>query len=192
MAKVKRRPPAAPPVHPSLLHPDKQGIEIHGHQVSWDAILLAAAGAVGAVLVYRGNRPSGVTIGAPPLPPGVDPVTVSGPGSPFFSPGEPGPLPVPPRPLPPHPPKPKPPKPPEPKPKPPPVPPVPPVPVPPKPPPARTQVVGRWPDWSGSLYGIADHWYGDGNQWHRIYDANVTTIGPDPNMIQPGMVLVIP
>jgi 3D (Asp-Asp-Asp) domain-containing protein len=39
---------------------------------------------------------------------------------------------------------------------------------------------------------IAQKFYGDGNLWQLIYDANRNTIGPDPNQIQVGMVLVIP
>lgn len=34
--------------------------------------------------------------------------------------------------------------------------------------------------------------YDDGDQWRKIYDANKDIIGPDPNLIQPGMTLVIP
>lgn len=39
---------------------------------------------------------------------------------------------------------------------------------------------------------IAQKFYGDGNLWQLIYDANRNTIGPDPNQIQVGMGLVIP
>lgn len=84
--------------------------------------------------------------------------------------------------------------------------PVPPVPVPPAPtpkPPAptpkptptptkRTQVVGKWPAWNGSLFGIAQHYYGNGNQWPKIYAANKSLIGSNPNNIKPGQVLTIP
>jgi nucleoid-associated protein YgaU len=34
--------------------------------------------------------------------------------------------------------------------------------------------------------------YGDRSQWNRIYDANKATIGADPSVITPGMVLQIP
>src|SRR2546421_2997917 len=44
-----------------------------------------------------------------------------------------------------------------------------------------------------SLFAIAQHFYGDGNQWHRIYDyCNKQVIGQDPNLIRPGEVLYIP
>lgn len=39
---------------------------------------------------------------------------------------------------------------------------------------------------------IAQKFYGDGNLWQLIYDANRNTIGADYNQIQAGMVLVIP
>jgi len=42
-----------------------------------------------------------------------------------------------------------------------------------------------------NLTAIARHFYGDGNQWHRIYDANRDKIS-DPNLIHPGQELVIP
>jgi nucleoid-associated protein YgaU len=67
--------------------------------------------------------------------------------------------------------------------------------TPPKPTPAptkRTQVVGKWPAWNGSLFGIAQHYYGNGNQWPKIYAANKSLIGSDPNKIKPGQVLTIP
>lgn len=43
-----------------------------------------------------------------------------------------------------------------------------------------------------SLWVIAKKYYGDGNQWQKIYNANKKTIGSNPNKIQPGMKLVIP
>ncbi len=45
-----------------------------------------------------------------------------------------------------------------------------------------------------TLSGIAQKAYGDGSQWHRIYDYphNKQVIGPDPNIIRPGEVLYIP
>lgn len=75
------------------------------------------------------------------------------------------------------------------------VPPPKPTPKPPAPPPKPTQrtvTVGHWPNWDGSLFGIAQHEYGNGNQWQKIYAANKAKIGNDPNKIQPGTVLVIP
>jgi LysM domain len=44
-----------------------------------------------------------------------------------------------------------------------------------------------------TLSSIAQRFYGDGNQWHKIYDyTNKQVIGPDPNLIRPGEVLYIP
>ena len=44
-----------------------------------------------------------------------------------------------------------------------------------------------------SLFSIAQHFYGDGNQWHQIYDyCNRQVVGQDPNLIRPGEVLYIP
>jgi nucleoid-associated protein YgaU len=43
-----------------------------------------------------------------------------------------------------------------------------------------------------SLWSIAQQFYGDGNQWNKIYDANKQVIGPDPNNLRPGIVLTIP
>lgn len=42
-----------------------------------------------------------------------------------------------------------------------------------------------------SLWAISNRFYGDGNQWNRIYEANRDTI-KDPDVIQPGWVLNIP
>jgi len=42
-----------------------------------------------------------------------------------------------------------------------------------------------------SLFSIAQRAYGDGNQWHKIYDANKQVIGNDPNLIRPGEILHI-
>ena len=39
---------------------------------------------------------------------------------------------------------------------------------------------------------IAQHFYGDANQWQKIYDTNKQVIGPNPDIIHPGQVLVIP
>ena len=43
-----------------------------------------------------------------------------------------------------------------------------------------------------TLSVIAGKFYGDGNLWNLIYEANRNAIGPNPNQIQVGMVLVIP
>ena len=43
-----------------------------------------------------------------------------------------------------------------------------------------------------SLWKIAKLQLGDGSRWREIYNANADTIGPDPNMIQTGMQLVMP
>jgi nucleoid-associated protein YgaU len=42
-----------------------------------------------------------------------------------------------------------------------------------------------------SLSKIAKHFYGDPNEYPRIFDANRNQL-KDPNLIQPGQVLVIP
>lgn len=43
-----------------------------------------------------------------------------------------------------------------------------------------------------SLWLIAKKHYGNGAQWRRIYDANKTVIGKNPDLIYPGQKLVIP
>lgn len=43
-----------------------------------------------------------------------------------------------------------------------------------------------------TLFSIASKLLGDGNKWHDIYNANKGTIGPNPDIIKPGMKLVIP
>jgi nucleoid-associated protein YgaU len=43
-----------------------------------------------------------------------------------------------------------------------------------------------------TLFTIAQQVYGDGNQWHAIYAANQSVIGPDPTQIKVAMVLTIP
>jgi nucleoid-associated protein YgaU len=43
-----------------------------------------------------------------------------------------------------------------------------------------------------NLWNISGQVYGDPTRWPEIYNANASTIGVDPNLIQPGMVLVIP
>ena len=42
-----------------------------------------------------------------------------------------------------------------------------------------------------SLWAISERFYGDGNAWHRIYEANRAQI-KDPDVIQPGWELNIP
>jgi uncharacterized protein YidB (DUF937 family) len=43
-----------------------------------------------------------------------------------------------------------------------------------------------------SLSKIAKRFYGDGNDWRRIYEANQTVIGANPDLIRPGQKLRIP
>ncbi|KUK83438.1 MAG: Peptidoglycan-binding lysin domain [Microgenomates bacterium 39_6] len=43
-----------------------------------------------------------------------------------------------------------------------------------------------------SLWKIAVAVYGDGYQWTNIYEANRSDIGPNPGLINPGQVLVMP
>ncbi len=43
-----------------------------------------------------------------------------------------------------------------------------------------------------NLWGIATLFYKDGTKWPEIYAANTGTIGDNPNLIHPGMVLTIP
>lgn len=42
-----------------------------------------------------------------------------------------------------------------------------------------------------SLWAIAQKFYGDGNQWQRIYQANSSVV-KNPNLIFPGQTLIIP
>lgn len=42
-----------------------------------------------------------------------------------------------------------------------------------------------------SLWAISERFYGNGNEWHRIYEANRGQI-KDPDVIQPGWELNIP
>ena len=42
-----------------------------------------------------------------------------------------------------------------------------------------------------SLSKIAKHFYGDGNKWHRIYEANKDKI-KNPDLIHPGQEFTIP
>lgn len=43
-----------------------------------------------------------------------------------------------------------------------------------------------------SLSKIAKNHYGDAGDWKRIYEANKTLIGANPDLIHPGQRLVIP
>ncbi|QOT13737.1 LysM peptidoglycan-binding domain-containing protein (plasmid) [Paenibacillus sp. JNUCC32] len=43
-----------------------------------------------------------------------------------------------------------------------------------------------------SLFKISATVYGKGNDWRKIYDANKKAIGANPNVIRPGLKLVIP
>ena len=43
-----------------------------------------------------------------------------------------------------------------------------------------------------NLWSISEKFYHTGTRNLEIYDANKATIGPDPDLIQPGMVLTIP
>jgi hypothetical protein len=43
-----------------------------------------------------------------------------------------------------------------------------------------------------SLWKIALQLFGDGNKWSKIYDANRAAIGPNPDLIRPGLRLTIP
>jgi nucleoid-associated protein YgaU len=40
-----------------------------------------------------------------------------------------------------------------------------------------------------TLWTIAVHHSGHGQEWHRLYDLNKTTIGSNPNALHPGEVL---
>ena len=53
---------------------------------------------------------------------------------------------------------------------------------------AKTHVVRA----GDSLSKIAAMYYGSMHQWPRIYNANRSVVGPNPNLILPGQVLVIP
>jgi nucleoid-associated protein YgaU len=58
--------------------------------------------------------------------------------------------------------------------------------APPAPAPVRTYTVVRGDTLSGiaARLGLGD--------WRRLYETNVAVIGPDPNRIYPGQVLVVP
>lgn len=57
-----------------------------------------------------------------------------------------------------------------------------------QPPAARVHVVQA----GDYLVKLAQHYYGDGALWRKIYDANRVTIGPNPDKIYPGQRLIIP
>jgi len=52
----------------------------------------------------------------------------------------------------------------------------------------RTHSVER----GDSLWKIAKKYFGNGNKWKLIYDANRDVIGANPDLIKPGQVLTIP
>jgi nucleoid-associated protein YgaU len=62
----------------------------------------------------------------------------------------------------------------------------------PKPVAPKTVTVCAYPGWCGSLWGIAQHFYGNGADWAKIYNANKAKIGANPNLIHVGQVLTIP
>lgn len=67
----------------------------------------------------------------------------------------------------------------------------------PPPPQSATYVtVQKWTptntSWASDLWGIAQHYYGNGALWPTIYNANKSIIGSNPNIIQPGMRLLVP
>jgi nucleoid-associated protein YgaU len=43
-----------------------------------------------------------------------------------------------------------------------------------------------------TLSGISKKYYDDASKYMKIYDANKDVIGGDPNLIKPGMELIIP
>lgn len=43
-----------------------------------------------------------------------------------------------------------------------------------------------------SLYSIADHYYNNADLWRLIFDANRTTLGPNPDHLDAGEILKIP
>lgn len=57
----------------------------------------------------------------------------------------------------------------------------------------KSDVYGYWTVKSGdSLSKIAKDVYDNAGQYMKIYEANKTTIGGDPNLIKPGQKLVLP
>lgn len=59
-------------------------------------------------------------------------------------------------------------------------------------PPQRTITVTPWPTQNSTLSGIAQTAYGNASLWPKIYAANRSKIGNNPNLIYAGTVLVIP
>jgi hypothetical protein len=56
--------------------------------------------------------------------------------------------------------------------------------------PVQAHTVVHWTVRAGdTLWLIALHHSGHGLNWHRLYQINRHTIGPDPNMLHPGEVL---
>jgi nucleoid-associated protein YgaU len=53
---------------------------------------------------------------------------------------------------------------------------------------ANTVTVAR----GDSLSALAGRYYGDEKLWPLLWDANKAVVGPNPNLISPGMVLAIP
>jgi nucleoid-associated protein YgaU len=43
-----------------------------------------------------------------------------------------------------------------------------------------------------SLSSIAEHVYGNANDWRALYEANRDAIGSNPNLIHPGTELTVP
>jgi len=57
----------------------------------------------------------------------------------------------------------------------------------------KSDVYGHWTVKSGdSLSKIAKDVYDDGGKYMKIYEANKSTIGDNPNLIKPGQKLVLP
>ncbi|HXK11428.1 MAG TPA: LysM peptidoglycan-binding domain-containing protein [Vicinamibacteria bacterium] len=57
----------------------------------------------------------------------------------------------------------------------------------------KSDVYGYWTVKSGdSLSKIAKDVYDDGGKYMKIYEANKSTIGDNPNLIKPGQKLVLP
>jgi nucleoid-associated protein YgaU len=67
----------------------------------------------------------------------------------------------------------------------------PPKPTPPAPKTTKVTVC-PWPAWCGSLSGIAQHEWGNGNLWPTLYNANKGIIGSNPNKLRVGQILTIP
>lgn len=58
----------------------------------------------------------------------------------------------------------------------------------PVPPPPKTYTVKP----GDTLWAIAKRTLGDGSRWREVYEANVSVIGKDPNLILPGQTLRLP